>query len=107
MKKFRPIFLLVCLAAMVFFSSCDNDDEKPKGEFSSGVLVLNEGNFTEADGTVSHFDRTSAQVKQDVFGSVNNGKALGSVVQSLTVDGDLTYVVVNNSNKVEVVNSHT
>jgi YVTN family beta-propeller protein len=107
MKKLRSVLSLVALSAAIVFTSCDKDDDKPEGEFASGVFVVNEGNFTEADGTISFFDPSSKTVKEDLFGSINDGRALGSVVQSVKVDGDLAYIVVNNSNKVEVVNANT
>src|SRR5688572_6108892 len=80
------------------FSACDNEDEKPKGKFQTGVFVVNEGNFLEADGSVSHFNLSTKETTQDLFGSVNTGRALGDVVQSMTIDGDNAYIVVNNSN---------
>jgi YVTN family beta-propeller protein len=101
------LFVLILLTLFSFtFSSCDDDDNKPAGEFEKGIFVVNEGNFTDADGTISHIS-TGGAVTQDLFGAVNNGLALGSVVQSMTIDGDLAYIVVNNSNKMEVVNANT
>jgi YVTN family beta-propeller protein len=105
MKKFRSLFSLLLCSLIII--SCNNDDDQPKGEFADGVLVVNEGNFTEADGSVSYFNPANAEVKQDLFGTINDGKALGSVVQSITVDNDHAYIVVNNSKKVEVVNANT
>ena len=69
--------------------------------------MINEGNFQDADGSISFINPDDGSVKQDLFGSVNNGLALGDVVQSMTIDDDFAYVVVNNSNKIEVVNANT
>lgn len=107
MNTFRFIFGYLFLAIAFTFIACDERDDSPKGEYSSGVFVVNEGNFGSADGTVSFFNRNDKSVKQDVFGTANNGRALGDVVQSMTVDGNLAYLVINNSNKVEVVNANT
>jgi len=87
--------------------SCDDDDNKPAGAFEKGVFVVNEGNFGIANGTMSFIDPNDGTVTQDLFGTVNNGLALGDVVQSMSVDGDRAFVVVNNSNKIEVVNANT
>lgn len=106
MKKFRFLFSLLLLS-VIFFSSCDSNDETPKGEFSTGVIVVNEGNYTDGDGTVSYYNPANGETVQDLFAAKNDGRALGSVVQSATLDGDLLYIVVNNSNKVEVVNANT
>lgn len=106
MKNVRLYVPILLTFFSVIFSSCVDDDNKPAGEFEKGIFVVNEGNYTSADGTVSHIS-PDGTVTQDLFGAVNNGLALGSVVQSMTVDGDLAYVVVNNDNKMEVVNSNT
>lgn len=98
------IFLFAFLTALI---SCDKDDPKPKGEFSTGVLIVNEGSFKKADGTIGFFDTNGLEAKQDIFGLKNNGKALGDIVQSMFIDGDLAYIAVNNSNTLEVVNSNS
>ena len=51
--------------------------------------MINEGNFQDADGTISFINPNDGSVKQDLFGTVNNGLALGDVVQSMTIDGDV------------------
>jgi YVTN family beta-propeller protein len=107
MKNIR-FFWLAMVAVMSFtLTSCDEEENKPKGAYENGVFVVNEGNFLDADGTVSHINITNGEVSNDLFGAINSGRALGDVVQSMTVEGDFAYVVVNNSNKVEVVNANT
>lgn len=105
MKKINQL-LLFAMVAMITFTSCD-DNEQPKGAYEHGVLVLNEGNFSDADGSISYYNTSTGNTETNVFSKANNGAILGDVVQSLTVRGDLGYVVVNNSNKVEVINIHT
>lgn len=99
-------FVLLTLFSIVF-SACDDDNNPPVPKFEEGVFVVNEGKFQAANGTISFIDKTNNTVTQDLFGASNNGLALGDVVQSMTIDGDLAYIVVNNSNKMEVVNSTT
>jgi YVTN family beta-propeller protein len=106
MRFFRFLLLALILTSPFLLTSCDDEDNKPKGEFEKGILVINEGNFQAADGSVSHIS-VSGQVTNDLFGSVNSGRALGDVVQSIGINGDEGFVVVNNSNKVEVVNINT
>lgn len=109
MKNFKNyLFALLWISSLsVLIQSCSKDNPKPQGEFSSGVLVVNEGSFGHGDGTVSYFNPATSEVKQDIFGLKNGSLALGDVVQSVTVHDDMAYVVVNNSNKMEVVNAHT
>lgn len=98
----------VLLSSILFLTlSCDDDDAQPKGAYTSGVFIVNEGNFQDADGTISHFNPQTTEVSHDLFGTNNDGRALGDVVQSLTVAGDTAYILVNNSNKIEVVHAST
>ena len=106
MKKLKLFALILLTVVCVSFSSCDDDDNQPKGKFETGAFVVNEGNFQDANGTISHIS-ADGTVTQDLFGIVNNGLALGDVVQSMSIDGDFAYIVVNNSNKMEVVNANT
>ncbi|HYI77885.1 MAG TPA: DUF5074 domain-containing protein [Chryseolinea sp.] len=106
MKNLKFYVLILVTVFTVSFSSCDDDDTNPQGKFEEGVLVVNEGNFQDADGTISHIS-SDGTVTQDLFGAANNGLALGDVVQSMSVDGEFAYIVVNNSNKMEVVDANT
>lgn len=107
MKKLRLNFLAALFASMALFVSCDDTENKPKGDFEQGVFVVNEGNFTAGDGSVTFFDPESKSATADIFGLVNDGRALGDVVQSMTIAGDEAYIVVNNDNKVEIANAYT
>lgn len=95
---------VVLLSTLCLFAvSCDDDDNQPAGQFSDGVFILNEGNFQSGNGSVSYFG-TDGTATHDIFGLVNNARALGDVVQSMTIADSKGFIVVNNSNKVEVVN---
>jgi YVTN family beta-propeller protein len=103
-KLFRP--LLLSAALLSFLASCsDNDNTPPAPTGGSGqyAFVINEGNFTNGTGSVSRFDKSTKALTVDAFGSANSGAVLGSVVQSMGIIGTTGYVVVNNSNKIEVV----
>ncbi|HTJ48016.1 MAG TPA: YncE family protein [Cyclobacteriaceae bacterium] len=104
MKKLLNFLTLICILALAV--SC-KDDEKPKGEFSTGVWIINEGAFGHSNSSVSSYNASTGVVQQDLFGLKNNKKALGDVAQSATINGDLAYIVINNDNKIEVVNANT
>ncbi|MEM6893351.1 MAG: Calx-beta domain-containing protein [Bacteroidota bacterium] len=71
--------------------------------FENGILVLHEGNFFGGNASVSFVSDDLSTVTNGIFTDVT-GEFLGDVAQSMAFDGDLAYIVVNNSQKVEVVN---
>ena len=110
MKIIKPLFL--SLVAAIFLNSCSNDELQvpvytPLGSYDSGVLVLNEGSFGSSNSSVSFisFDLNTAQ--NDIFKVVNPALVLGDVAQSIGFNGELAYIVVNNSNKIQIVNRYT
>lgn len=108
MKKFNNLFLTVIISS-TFFVSCSNDDnetQEPRGNYDDGLFVVNEGNFGIPNGTVSYLS-DALQIENNVFSLVNTGKVLGDTPQSISFNGNLAYIVVNVSNKIEIVNRYT
>lgn len=83
--------------------SLGNSNENTLGTFSSGVFVINEGNFLSDDGSISFID-SEGVVQNNIFSENNASLPLGDVVQSMYVNDTTAFILVNNSNKVEVVN---
>lgn len=108
MKKlfFIPKALGMLALGATLLSSCEKTDDEPAGIYQKGVFIANEGNFTKDNGSVSFYHYDGDSVSNNIF-QKTNGRVLGDVVQSVKVSGDRAYVVVNNSNKIEVVNSQT
>lgn len=105
MKKFNRYFTL---AILLIISSCNSDDESVEiieGAFQNGVIILNEGGYMSANASVSFISNTG-EIQNNIFSSVN-GRDLGDVAQSIGFYNDLAYIVVNNSNTIEVVNRYT
>ncbi|GAB3587889.1 DUF5074 domain-containing protein [Hymenobacter daeguensis] len=95
-----PVLALLALASC----SPDNETTTAPSSDNNSVYVLNEGPFSNGTGvgTVSLFDKTSKAVTNDLFQSVN-GRRLGNLTQSMAVRDKRGYIVMNGSNKVEVV----
>lgn len=116
MKKVNQ-WIFLAVVAIISLTACEKNEpqiidepqviDESKGAYELGVIVINEGNFLDADGSLSYFDPNTDVVETNVFSKVNNGAILGDVVQSVTLNDSIVYVIVNNSNKVEVVNAHT
>ena len=108
------LLLFACLGVF-FLSGCSKEpirekvvDPPPnpvdttKLSFEHGTFVINEGNYSWANASITYIDNKSDSVYQDVFKSVNN-RGLGDVAQSMKVIGNMGFIVVNNSNRIEVV----
>lgn len=115
MRKINLLNLLFVLYALIiFFTACEKDDPKPEkninpsdtttvhGPYCNGIFITNEGTYGAGNGSVSFYNSEEDSLYNNIFFSVN-GRALGDVVQSITMQDTLAFIVVNASNKVEVV----
>ena len=112
--KINLAILSATVVLAVSISSCKKDkDSNPTavdpvvvtpGAYDKGVFVTNEGNFGVSSGTLSFANTATNAVSNDVFAVVNS-RPLGNVVQSMEIVNGRGYIVVNNSNKIEVVNA--
>jgi hypothetical protein len=93
----RIVFLLLAF----YVTSCQKD-LPAKLTDSRGVYIVNEGNFNFGNAEVSGYNPTTKDVENNLFKSAN-GFSLGDVAQSMFINDTLGFVVVNNSQKIEVV----
>lgn len=104
----------ISVAVISFLSSCEETKQTPapilpKGKYATGIFILNEGGFQKSNGSVSFYNRKnldSVALEGDIFAK-NNARTLGDVVQDMVVVNDKAFIVVNNSNKVEIVDAGT
>jgi hypothetical protein len=103
MKKI-PLFII--LSSMLF--SCIKNSEIVNETYLSGrgVFIVNEGNYRWGNGSLSYYANDSARIYNDLFQTIN-GRPLGDVPNSMIIFGDLAYIIVNNSGKIEIVNKNT
>ena len=97
---------VLALGFVLLFTRCEKDNSSTlQGKFSKGVFVVNEGNFTHGNASISFYNRDSMKVTNDLFTKVN-ARPLGDVAQSMAEYNGKYYIVVNNSSKVEVVDKN-
>ncbi|MCB7479925.1 YncE family protein [Christiangramia sediminis] len=102
---------LFLLSILLFLNSCEDDTDccpmpEPTADFASGTFVLNEGNFGSGNTSVSYINENTGEVQNQVFNNIN-GFELGDTAQSIEMHEDLAIIVVNVSNKIEIVNRYT
>ena len=99
-------FLNLLILSLLILIGCKPEQPPiPTEAYSSGIFITNEGIYGQTSGTISHYNPDSGTVTQKIF-KTKNGRDLGNVVQSMTFVNDKAYIVVNNSNKIEVANAN-
>ena len=69
------------------------------------VYITNEGNFMYNNASVTFYNPQTKEVISDIFRSQNPSISLGDVCQSIQKIGNTYYLVINNSNKIVLVNA--
>jgi YVTN family beta-propeller protein len=108
MKFSKLVF--VAFVSAVFFVSCTDDNDQvevPLGAYDNGVLILNEGGFGKGNASVSYLSDDFITQQNNIFSLVNPAVILGDTAQNIGFYGDLAFIVLNGSNKIEVVNRYT
>lgn len=103
MNKINLLLLSVTLP--LFVVSCTTPDPEPE-PYGSGVIVLNSGNFTDNNGSLSFFQRNSLTASTDIFRAVNTRPLTGGVQGYTEIDGKGVILVDNSTagqDKVELV----
>ena len=104
--KINRLLTLVFAFALLFNISCSNDDDvAPEMDYTNGFLLSNEGNYGTPNADVT-FVSSDLNLKHDNIFSGNNGSNLGDVLQMISFSGDNAYLLLNNSNKIQIVNRH-
>ncbi len=105
MKNFKLSYLYV-LALLVVAGACKKDEEVPRGEYAVGVVVVNEGNFGDADGTFGFFNPATSTTTQDIYQKVN-AETVSGTFQSMFTYEDKSYLLDQSGNKIVVVEAET
>ena len=118
-RRLRPSFaILFSITAVLLFSACRKDKEpiKPEEEIVTpenpetplrGMYLLNEGNMNSNKSSLDYLDFWTGAYRRNIYQEVNPEitLGLGDVGNDIGVYGSKLYVVLNNSNKIEVLDA--
>jgi len=103
----KKILNVQVIAAMliILITSCEKKEDKPDITANNlkGMFVVCEGNYGSATGDLTYYNTSTSQETKGLFNAVN-GIPAGDVVQAFAIADTLGFIVVNNSQKVIIVN---
>jgi len=106
---YRFLFFIM---TVLFFIACEKD--KPivsepvnvSTGFNNGLFFVNEGQFNQANASLSYYDVENDSLVSQAYETVNNQR-IGDILQSIAFDEENIYLVVNNSGKIIVADKKT
>jgi|GEM_PF-1951145 len=113
MTKYFTKGLLMAMAAMgLLLTSCSSDDDNGGMTGTEGLerdrhaLVVNEGGFQQANSSLGILDLDTREYLPNQFAEITEN-SLGDIFQSIYLNEERAYLVVNNSSKIEILNLET
>jgi YVTN family beta-propeller protein len=107
MKQLKNNYLFIILAFCSVLASCSKDTPATgSAVITNGLYILNQGSFNGNNSTLSFYDYNTKTVTADKF-AASNGRGLGDTGNDIEIYGSKTYVVVNVSSTLEIINTKT
>lgn len=106
--NFKKLFF-AAISASFFITSCTDDDaiETHLGDYDNGAIILNQGGFGSGNASLSYLSNDLNTFQNNTFALVNPSIILGDTAQNLGFYNDLAYIVLNGSNKIEIINRYS
>jgi YVTN family beta-propeller protein len=107
MKQIKLNYFFFALAFTAILASCHKDKITPNSTPTAqraGLYILNQGDFGSNNSTITYYDYTSKVLTPDIFFSANNSP-LGDTGNDLEIYGSKMFIIVNNSDLIDVVNA--
>jgi YVTN family beta-propeller protein len=100
----KRVFYYLLVPVLLF--SCKKDEEPVEApDYSHGIYISNEGNFQSSNASITHISN-SGVITGDVY-LKENSVELGDVLQCFEIMGNNGYAVLNNSDRVAVIDVAT
>jgi DNA-binding beta-propeller fold protein YncE len=102
-KYYNLLWFAVGLIACV--KDKPNPDLQPKANnLHRGIIVLNEGSFGNNNAEISFLDLEENTISNDLYRTAN-AKSMGDVAQSIQYAFGKFYILINNSNKIVIIDA--
>lgn len=104
--------IILFITTLLFFTACKKPKIEPEipGQFSNGIICLNEGLFQQNNSTLSYFSIDSNKVINSVFSNIN-GRALGDTGNDMIKfnynDTNYIAIAIDVSSQIEILNAMT
>jgi len=102
----KKLFSAGLWLAVLTTVSCKPDETTnptPSASYEAGIYVTSEGAFPSGSGSLSYLNRQNSSFVQQLFEQAN-GRPLGNTTQAMAHWNNTGIIVVNNGNKLELVN---
>ncbi|MDR2206195.1 MAG: hypothetical protein LBE36_08595 [Flavobacteriaceae bacterium] len=106
--KIRKFLTWTIASAMLLNVACKDDEtiSSRRGFYGNGILISNEGKYLTPNASVTFISEDLNYLEQNIYGT-GNPENLGDVLQNIGFNGNLAYLVLNNSNKITIVDRFT
>ncbi len=103
----KPSEIFFIILIMLLFSACKKEQkEKTPILPTSGFFIINEGNFTWGNSSLSFYDEQKQSVENNIFYRAN-GVTLGDVAMEMKIIHNKGFIVVNNSGLIYIIDPST
>ncbi|NGP86844.1 YncE family protein [Fodinibius halophilus] len=100
-------YSILLLSLVLVIASCGKDNGNNTDPLEDAtVYVLNEGNFSSANGSITSYSPESGSTTLQAFDKAN-GRPMAGYLQTSKVIGDRLYIVSNKANKIEIVDKNS
>lgn len=105
MRKINAFGLFV-FGLILLTTSCKKTEtfEQDDIKDAKGFYIINEGSYSLGNASLSFYDFDKKTISNSLFEGINN-RPLGDVFQNLKFNDGKGYLIINNSKKIEVVDS--
>lgn len=107
MNKLNKLFYLLTISSIPFLYSCGDDDSPApvaEAKYSNGILVVNQGNFSNADGTIDFFSLSDEALTRSIY-QKENGQAIGGIIEDVAIFQDKMFIISNAADKIIITDA--